>query len=87
MITIKLPRRGGIILRPGRDDPAQTEGGVDRLRWLAARWLWMDRTAGGRYYPAECPANGNQCGTLSGGGQQARSCVEKRRFFCLKQAN
>ncbi|CAL8325606.1 unnamed protein product [Arctogadus glacialis] len=54
------------------------------LRWLAGRWLWMDRTAGGNISLPECPANGNHCGTLSGGGQQARSCVEKRRFFCRK---
>ncbi|CAL8325610.1 unnamed protein product [Arctogadus glacialis] len=54
------------------------------LRWLAGRWLWMDRTAGGVISLPECPANGNHCGTLSGGGQQARSCVEKRRFFCRK---
>ncbi|CAL8325614.1 unnamed protein product [Arctogadus glacialis] len=57
------------------------------LRWLAGRWLWMDRNAGGVITLPECPANGNHCGTLSGGGQQARSCVEKRRFFCLEQAN
>ncbi|CAL8366502.1 unnamed protein product [Boreogadus saida] len=54
------------------------------LRWLAGRWLWMDRNAGGVITLPECPANGNHCGTLSGGGQQARSCVEKRRFFCRK---
>ncbi|CAL8366508.1 unnamed protein product [Boreogadus saida] len=52
------------------------------LRWLAGRWLWMDRNAGGNITLPECPANGNHCGTLSGGGQQARSCGEKRRFFC-----
>ncbi|CAL8325622.1 unnamed protein product [Arctogadus glacialis] len=54
------------------------------LRWLAGRWLWMDRNAGGVITLPECPANGNHCGTLSGGGQQARNCVEKRRFFCRK---
>ena len=66
---------------------AQTEVVWIGLRWLAGRWLWMDRNAGGVITLPECPANGNHCGTLSGGGQQARSCVEKRRFFCLKQAN
>ena len=65
----------------------QTEEVWIGLRWLAGRWLWMDRTAGGVITLPECPANGNHCGTRSGGGQQARSCVEKRRFFCLKQAN
>ncbi|CAL8366506.1 unnamed protein product [Boreogadus saida] len=66
---------------------AQTEEVWIGLRWLAGRWLWMDRNAGGVITLPECPANGNHCGTLSGGGQQARNCVEKRRFFCLKQAN
>ncbi|CAL8366504.1 unnamed protein product [Boreogadus saida] len=67
---------------------AQTEEEVwIGLRWLAGRWLWIDRNAGGVITLPECPANGNHCGTLSGGGQQARSCGEKRRFFCLKQAN
>ena len=66
---------------------AQTEEVWIGLRWLAGRWLWMDRNAGGVITLPECPANGNHCGTLSGGGQQARSCVEKRRFFCVKQAN
>ncbi|CAL8316569.1 unnamed protein product [Gadus morhua 'NCC'] len=65
----------------------QTEEVWIGLRWLAGRWLWMDRTAGGVITLPECPANGNHCGTRSGGGQQARSCVEKRRFFCVKQAN
>ena len=63
---------------------AQTEEVWIGLRWLAGRWLWMDQTAGGVISLPECPANGNHCGTLSGGGQQARSCVEKRRFFCRK---
>ena len=63
---------------------AQTEEVWIGLRWLAGRWLWMDRNAGGVITLPECPANGNHCGTLSGGGQQARSCVEKRRFFCRK---
>ncbi|CAL8316561.1 unnamed protein product [Gadus morhua 'NCC'] len=63
---------------------AQTEEVWIGLRWLAGRWLWMDRNAGGVITLPECPANGNHCGTLSGGGQQPRNCLEKRRFFCLK---
>ncbi|XP_056452997.1 uncharacterized protein LOC130387769 [Gadus chalcogrammus] len=63
---------------------AQTEEVWVGLRWLAGRWLWMDRNAGGVITLPECPANGNHCGTLSGGGMQARNCLEKRRFFCRK---
>ena len=63
---------------------AQTEDVWISLRWLAGRWLWMDQSAGGIISLPECPTNGNHCGTLSGGGQQARSCVEKRGFFCRK---
>ena len=62
----------------------QTEEAWVGLRWLAGRWLWLDRTVGGVVSLAECPADGNHCGALSGGGQRARNCVEKRRFLCLK---
>ena len=63
----------------------QTEEVWTAQRWLAGRWLWMDRTAGGDIsLPAECPANGNHCGTLSESGQHARNCMEKRRFFCVR---
>ena len=64
----------------------QTEEVWIGLRWLAGRWLWMDSAVRGKISLSGCPANGAHCGTLSGGGQQARSCMEKRRFFCLKWA-
>jgi hypothetical protein len=65
----------------------QTEEVWIGLRWLAGRWLWIDRNAGDNVsLPAECPANRTHCGTLSEKGLHARNCMEKRRFFCLYQA-
>ena len=55
------------------------------LRLLAGRWLWMDgKTDDGVSSPV-CPANGMNCGTLSEKGKQARSCVERRNFFCFQR--
>ena len=56
------------------------------LRWLARRWLWMDQAASGNISLPKCPANGTHCGILSRKGLLARNCMEKRRFFCLREA-
>ena len=64
---------------------AQTEEVWIGLCFLAGRWLWMDgKTDDGVSSPV-CPANGRNCGTLSGKGKQARSCVERRNFFCFQR--
>ena len=64
---------------------AQTEEVWIGLRLLAGRWLWTDgKTDDGVSSPV-CPANGRNCGTLSGKGKQARSCVERRNFFCFQR--
>ena len=64
---------------------AQTDEVWIGLRLLAGRWLWMDgKTDDGVSSPV-CPANGMNCGTLSEKGSQARSCVERRNFFCFQR--
>ena len=61
----------------------QTEEVWIGLHWLAGRWMWLQRAASGIIsLPAECPADGTHCGSLSEQGQHARSCVVKRSFFC-----
>ncbi|CAL8374593.1 unnamed protein product [Gadus morhua 'NCC'] len=51
------------------------------LRWLAARWLWMD---GEEHSVWKCPADLTHCGSLSRQRLDARSCMEKRNFFCQR---
>uniref|UniRef100_A0A8C5A2K7 C-type lectin domain-containing protein n=1 Tax=Gadus morhua TaxID=8049 RepID=A0A8C5A2K7_GADMO len=51
------------------------------LRWLAARWLWMD---GEEHSVWKCPADWTHCGSLSRQRLDARSCMEKRNFFCQR---
>ncbi|CAL8348210.1 unnamed protein product [Arctogadus glacialis] len=51
------------------------------LRWLAGRWLWID---GEEHSVWECPADWTHCGSLSRQRLDARSCMEKRNFFCQR---
>ena len=64
---------------------AQTDEAWIGLRFLAGRWLWMDGKTGDGVSSPVCPANGRNCGTLSEKGKQARSCVERRNFFCFQR--
>jgi len=58
------------------------------LRFLAGRWLWVNRMPLHNQLNA-CPEPKRRCGTMSKKGElyPLRDCLERRNFFCLKKNN
>lgn len=52
------------------------------LRWVAGRWMWLNRKPETKASMPACPAPEVECGTLSADGRQVRSCEERRNFLC-----
>ncbi|XP_071752331.1 macrophage mannose receptor 1-like [Centroberyx gerrardi] len=66
---------------------AQTDEVWMGLRFLAGRWLWVNRKPLGYGGLPACPAEGKNCGTVpkTGGLWAAKHCEGRRNFLCAKR--